>query len=220
MHFNCWCALVIVSMSLSIGVVSGRLGTYTVTCVATGGIITRLNSLTGPGLSNSGLSLVAVGSIGYTGENTYSVTSETLSEDVGSVYTCTARNNVSSPQTTLELAGSYTCYYLTCNCRRLSSYYIHSPEAGDPTLSEPVQTSATSVRVTWSHPTEGATVTGYIVHYTRDDGRVGTESVGSSTTSTEITGLTSDSTYTISVEATAVDGLSGESAEMSITLSE
>ena len=216
MHFNYWCALVIVSVSLSIGVVSGRLGTYTMTCVATGGVITGSNSLTGPGLPDSGLSLVAEGSIGYTGENTYSVTSDTLSEDVGSVYTCTARNDVSSPQTTLELAGSYTCYYLTC-----SSYhsFIHSPEAGDPTLSEPVQTSATSVRVTWSHPTEGAPVTGYIVHYTRDDGVSGSESVGSSTTGTEITGLTVDRTYTISVEATA-NGLSGESAEMTITLSE
>ena len=191
------------------------------TCIATGGVITRLNSLTGPGLPDSGLSLVAEGSIGYTGENTYSVTSDTLSEDVGSVYTCTARNDVSSPQTTLDLAGSYTCYYLTCTCRSTEySYHIHSPEAGDPTLSELVQTSATSVRVTWSHPTEGAPVTGYIVHYTRDDGVSGSESVGSSTTSTEITGLTVDRTYIISVEATAVDGLSGESAEMTITLSE
>ena len=191
------------------------------TCRATGGRLTT-GSITGPGLSNSGLSLVAEGSIGYTGENTYSVTSDTLSEDVGSVYTCTVRNDVSSPQTTLELAGIATLVItLHVHVEVLSSYHIHSPEAGDPTLSELVQTSATSVRVTWSHPTEGgAPVTGYIVHYTRDDGRVGTESVGSSTTSTEITGLTVDRTYTISVEATAADGLSGESAEMIITLGE
>ena len=109
---------------------------------------------------------------------------------------------------------------LGCVVKVLSSYHIHSSEAGDPTLSELVQTSATSVRVTWSHPTEVAPVTGYIVHYARDDGRVGTVSVGSSTTSIEITGLTSDRTYTISVEATAADGLSGESEEMIITLSE
>ena len=101
------------SVSLSIGVVSRTDRTYTVTCIATGGVITDSNSLTGPGLPDSGLSLEAVGSIGYTGENTYSVTSDTLSEHIGSVYTCTARNDVSSPQTTLELAGSDTCYYLT-----------------------------------------------------------------------------------------------------------
>ena len=94
----------VVSVSLSIGVVSRRQRRYTVTCVATGGRLTT-GSITGPGLSSSGLSLVAEGSIGYTGENTYSVTSDTLSEDVGSVYTCTARNDVSSPQTTLELAS-------------------------------------------------------------------------------------------------------------------
>ena len=49
----------VVSVYLSIGVVSGRLGTYTVTCIATGGVITRHNSLTGPGLPDSGLGLVA-----------------------------------------------------------------------------------------------------------------------------------------------------------------
>ena len=64
-------------------------------------------------------------------------------------------------------------------------------------------------------------MTGYIVHYTRDDGVSGSKSdIGATTTSTEITGLTNDRTYTISVEATAVDGLSGESEEMIITLSE
>ena len=102
----CYLSSCVVSVSLSIGVVSRSQRTYTVTCVATGGRLTT-GSITGPGLPDSGLSLVAEGSIGYTGENTYSVTSDTLSEDVGSVYTCTARNDVSSPQTTLELAGSY-----------------------------------------------------------------------------------------------------------------
>ena len=104
------------SVSLSIQQVSRTDRTYTMTCRATGGRLTGSNSLTGPGLPDSGLSLEAEGSIGYTGQNTYSVTSDTLSEDVGSVYTCTARNDVSRPQTTLELAGSYTFYYLTCTC--------------------------------------------------------------------------------------------------------
>ena len=75
------------SVSLSIGVVSRRQRTYIVTCTATGGRLTT-GSLTGPGLPDSGLSLEAEGSIGYTGENTYSVTSDTLSGDVGLVYTC------------------------------------------------------------------------------------------------------------------------------------
>ena len=92
--------------------------------------------------------------------------------------------------------------------------------ADAPSITSLVQES-TTLTIMWIQPTEGgAPVTGYIVHYTRDDGgSVGTKSVGSSTTSTEITGLTVDRTYTISVEATA-NGLSGESEEMIITLSE
>ena len=59
-------------------------------------------------------------------------------------------------------------------------------------------------------------MTGYVVHY-RSDSSVGTKS--SSSTSTNITGLTSGATYTVSVEATS-QHLSGESEEMSIELSE
>ena len=59
-------------------------------------------------------------------------------------------------------------------------------------------------------------MTGYVVHY-RTDSSVGSEP--SSSTSTDITGLTSGATYTISVEATS-QHLSGESEKMNITLSE
>ena len=106
----------------------------------------------------------------------------------------------------------------------MSMWTLLSTEAGDPTLTELVQISLTTVRVTWSPPppppSSSSSVTGYIVHYTRDGGSARTKDVGSSTTSTEITGLTVDRTYTISVEATAAEGLSGESEEMIITLSE
>ena len=59
-------------------------------------------------------------------------------------------------------------------------------------------------------------MTGYVVHY-RSDSSVGTKS--SSSTSTDITGLTSGAVYTISVEATS-QHLSGESENMTIELSE
>ena len=63
-------------------------------------------------------------------------------------------------------------------------------------------------------------MTGYTVHYTRDDGRAERiPGLPPSTTSTDITGLTSGRTYTISVEAVA-NGLSGESEERTITLCE
>ena len=60
-------------------------------------------------------------------------------------------------------------------------------------------------------------MTGYVVHY-RGGGLVRINHVSSSSTSTDITGLTSGA-YTISVEATSKH-LSGESVEMTISLSE
>ena len=95
----------VVSLSVSIEVVSGREGTFRVTCTATGGTLST-SSLTGPGLGGGGLQLQAEGSIGRTGQNTYSVISDILSEQSnGSNYTCTAMNNVSSPENSAVLAG-------------------------------------------------------------------------------------------------------------------
>ena len=92
-------------MSASIGVVSGREGTFIVTCRATGGTLST-SSLTGPGLVVGGLQLQAEGSIRRTGQNTYSVTSSTLSgQSNGDTYTCTGMNDVSSPEIREVLAG-------------------------------------------------------------------------------------------------------------------
>ena len=75
------------------------------TCTATGGTLST-SSLTGPGLGGGGLQLQTEGRIGRTGQNTYSVTSGILSErSNGDTYTCTAMNNVSSPETRTVLAG-------------------------------------------------------------------------------------------------------------------
>ena len=61
-------------------------------------------------------------------------------------------------------------------------------------------------------------MTGYVVHYS--DGTTDRmKSVAASSTSTDITGLTSGLTYTISVEATS-QHLSGESEERTIRLGE
>ena len=97
----------VVSLSVSIGVVSGREGTFRVTCTATGGTVST-SSLTGSGLGDRGLQLQAEGGIGRTGQNTYNVTSGILSEQCnGDTYTCTAMNNVSSPENRTVLAGMY-----------------------------------------------------------------------------------------------------------------
>ena len=61
-------------------------------------------------------------------------------------------------------------------------------------------------------------MTGYVVHYSDGD-TDRTESVAASSTSYDITDLTSGLTYTISVEATS-EHLSGVSDDMTITLGE
>ena len=90
--------------------------------------------------------------------------------------------------------------------------------AGDPIVAILNQMSATAVSVAWISPSGGATVTGYVVHYS--DGTTDRmKSVAASPASTDITDLTSGLTYTISVEATS-QHLSGESDDVDITLGE
>ena len=75
------------------------------------------------------------------------------------------------------------------------------------------------MRVRWTGPSDGATVTGYIVHYTDSHGSDKTDPLPSSTTTTDITGLITGETYNISVEATG-NMFSGFSQTKKITLSE
>ena len=90
--------------------------------------------------------------------------------------------------------------------------------ASDPIVVMLNQVSATTVRVEWSQPSEGATVTGYVVHYS--DGTTDRmKSVAASSTSTDIPSLSSGRTYTISVEATSSQ-LSGESEVVTIAVGE
>ena len=90
--------------------------------------------------------------------------------------------------------------------------------AGNPTLISLDQISSTTVRVTWSPPSGGATVTGYVVHY-RTATSIKIKHAANTSIFILLTGLTSGTTYTISVEATS-QHLSGESEEMTISLSE
>ena len=65
------------------------------TCTASGGTVVS-NSLTGPG--GVAHELQPVGSIGRTGQNTYSVPSDTLSgRSNGDTYQCTAAADLSPP---------------------------------------------------------------------------------------------------------------------------
>ena len=85
-------------------------------CTASGGTVVS-SSITGPG--GVDLELQPVGSIGRTGQNTYSVTSGTRSgRSNGDTYQCTAAANLSSPHLSdsRELRG--ICVYLCQSVKR------------------------------------------------------------------------------------------------------
>ena len=88
--------------------------------------------------------------------------------------------------------------------------------ASSPTLLLVTPTSATSVIVEWSQPSGGATVTGYVVHYS-DGASNMTENVPASSTSLLVTSLASCRIYTFSVEATS-EHFSGLSKIIILTL--
>ena len=94
------------------------------------------------------------------------------------------------------------------------------PVANPPAMVSAEQVSpGTSIRVTWSPPSGGATVTGYRVHYS-SDGDEGYVHRNSSDTTADIENLMNDGrTYTISVEAQS-QHLSGESNTMNVPLCE
>ena len=84
---------IVSGVDVTINVESSRQGTFTVTCTANGGTVVS-RSFTGPG--GVDLELQPMGSIGRTGQNTYSVTSGTLSgRSNGDTYQCTAAANLS-----------------------------------------------------------------------------------------------------------------------------
>ena len=90
--------------------------------------------------------------------------------------------------------------------------------AAAPNLLSLKQILTNIVKVEWSQPSGGATVTSYVVHYS--DGITDrNDSVIVSQPRHFITNLTNGLTYTISVEATSQE-FSGESENMTIILSE
>ena len=102
----------VVSVSVSIQVLSRREGTFSVTCTATGGTVLT-SSFTGPG--GVDLVLQPVGTVGRTGQNTYSVTSDTISgRSNGDTYLCTATDGVSSPAPSDSAVLAGIVYTMSC----------------------------------------------------------------------------------------------------------
>ena len=99
----------------------------------------------------------------------------------------------------------------------ISILFLSESVASVPTTISVKQLSSSAVRVEWSQPAGGATVTGYVLHYS-DAITKRSNNVNISTTSSDITNLTNGATYMMTVEATS-EHLSGESDNMTITLS-
>ena len=94
--------------------------------------------------------------------------------------------------------------------------FILNVVAADPTVSLAL-VSATTVRVEWSQPSGGASVTGCVVHYSSNGVTNSIPGLPPTSTSYEITGLTNGRIYSISVEATS-EQLSGESEPTTIVV--
>ena len=90
--------------------------------------------------------------------------------------------------------------------------------ASSPIIVSLTQTSATSVIVEWSQPSGGATVTGYVVHYSHGLDNM-TENAPVSSSHLSVSNLCSGFIYIFSVEATS-EHLSGESAGSNIAVGE
>ena len=116
MHFH---ADIVSLVAVTINVMSSRQGTFTVTCTASGGTVVS-SSLTVPG--GVDLALQPVVSIGRTGQNTYSVTSGTLSgRSNGDILTTAQQQPICLHLTSMTVQCSEV-YYSTCIYN--NNYYL------------------------------------------------------------------------------------------------
>ena len=93
---------------------------------------------------------------------------------------------------------------------------IFSPVAAAPTILSLNQLSGTAVKVDWKHPSGGAEVMFYVIHYSNSVANMSVN-VAQHPPFHNIMGLTTGFTYTFSVEAVSKH-LSGESQNLSIRL--
>ena len=198
-------------------VVDRRERTFRVNCTSTGGRALNM-SVTGPGASFLS-SIQAVGDPQGMGNDMFSVSTNVIQGRLdGDAYLCSASNGVSPDlNNSLELRGIAINIIPCLPCYNIMYWVsIYHPVASAPNITSLDQISATAVRVEWSQPSGGATVTGYVVHYSDGD-TDRTESVAANSTSYNIRDLTSGLTYTISVEATS-EHLSGVSDNVMTSL--
>ena len=97
-------SITVVSVEITLNFVSASGGTFSLTCIASGGTAIS-SSFTGPGL-NTGLQ--PVGSIGRTGQNTYSATTDVINiSKNGDIrfYTCSVTTGLGTTSNTYTIAS-------------------------------------------------------------------------------------------------------------------
>ena len=101
-----------------------------------------------------------------------------------------------------------------------SSYLFLPPPAPSPPSSLSVsQNGLESALVSWTAPSGGAAVTGYIIYYQQEEGgqRL-SESAEAAATTASITGLIAGATYSITMVATSSTLPSTETAALTVTI--
>ena len=96
-----------------------------------------------------------------------------------------------------------------------SNHSIFYSVANAPTITSLQLKGPGTLRVEWSPPVGGASVVGYTIHYTDNDGNIRTESTNADSTSDNIA-INDNVIYTIIVEARS-EHLSRESESMIFT---
>ena len=81
------------------------------------------------------------------------------------------------------------------------------------------QNGLDSVLVSWTPPSGGPAMTGYIIYYQQQDGgHTGSEIAGATATTASISGLITGATYSITIVVTSTTLSSSEAAPVIITI--
>ena len=97
-------SITVISVEITLNFVSASEGTFSLTCIASGGAAIS-SSFTGPGLNSE---LQPVGSIGRTGQNTYSATTDVINiAKNGDIrfYTCSVTTGLGTTSNTYTIAS-------------------------------------------------------------------------------------------------------------------
>ena len=134
----------------------GDIPEFTLTCISTGGPATTVTWTRDPVTVTEGTETVLNNP--ETAQYTH-----TLTGNIAGEYTCTVANNKpSNASASIAVAGLLSHFI----CRAYLSNLVQLPESDVPADVTAEFISATTLRVSWNPPSDGDTVTGYILRYT------------------------------------------------------